>query len=193
MVIESTDRRAGILEATARVVIKIGLAKMSLDDVATQAGVSRATIYRHFSGGRDELLDALVMRELENFVAGLAEAVLEQQNLEDMFVMGLMRGHSQMVENELLHVTWDREPAELAERLGPRSYVLEDAVREFLADQLRRFDHPTDQIDADAEYLQRMVLSYIDNQGSWDLTDEAQVRRLVRAQFLSSVGDYSSR
>jgi AcrR family transcriptional regulator len=181
-------RREAIIDGTVSVLLKLGLAKMTLDDVAVESGVSRATVYRYFPGGRDELLDALVLRELEQFVGGLSEAVQGQDSLDDLLVAVLMRGHRQMVENRLLQVTWESEPNELLARLNPRSYVLEDVVLDFLVDQLSRVGHPADEVAADADYLQRMVLSFLDNQGSWDLGDEAAVRRLVETQFLSSIG-----
>jgi hypothetical protein len=38
-----------------------------------------------------------------------------------------------------------------------------------------------------AEYLARMLLSIIISPGSWDLSNEADVRRLVKTQFLASL------
>ncbi len=38
-----------------------------------------------------------------------------------------------------------------------------------------------------ADYLARLFLSYLGSQGSWDLTDEGDVRRLVRTQLLAGV------
>ena len=32
-----------------------------------------------------------------------------------------------------------------------------------------------------------MILSYINAQGSWDLTDRQQVRQLVRLEFLAGI------
>ena len=40
-----------------------GLAKTSLEDVATEAGLSRATLYRWFAGGRDQLITETVAWE----------------------------------------------------------------------------------------------------------------------------------
>ena len=51
------------------------IAKVTIDDIATEAGVSRATLYRLFPGGRDVLYDALRVRETEEFMAGLTERI----------------------------------------------------------------------------------------------------------------------
>jgi hypothetical protein len=38
-----------------------------------------------------------------------------------------------------------------------------------------------------ADYLARMFLSFVVNEGSWDLTDEAEVAELVRTRLLAGV------
>ena len=50
---------ARVLDATKACCERFGFAKLSVDDVAAEAGMSRATIYRLYPGGKDVLLDAL--------------------------------------------------------------------------------------------------------------------------------------
>ena len=45
-----------LLAATYRCVERFGMGKTTIDDIVKESGVSRATIYRQFAGGRDELL-----------------------------------------------------------------------------------------------------------------------------------------
>ena len=52
--------RERILQATYDCVGRWGLAKTTIEDAAREAGVSRATVYRYFPGGRDELIGAVV-------------------------------------------------------------------------------------------------------------------------------------
>ena len=54
--------RQRILAATAEVLGRNGMTKLSLSEVALQAGVSRPTLYRWFDSKRD-LLDAFVVWE----------------------------------------------------------------------------------------------------------------------------------
>jgi AcrR family transcriptional regulator len=67
-----TSRR--ILEATAEVLGRSGFGKLSLSDVATQAGVSRPTLYRWFAS-KEELIDAFSRYETEKFDNGIADAI----------------------------------------------------------------------------------------------------------------------
>ena len=64
--------RHRILRATADVLGRSGQAKLSLSDVALQAGVSRPTLYRWFSS-KDELLKAFGVFEREAFESGITQ------------------------------------------------------------------------------------------------------------------------
>ena len=59
----ATGGRERILEATYACVARYGLGKTTVEDAAREAGVSRATVYRHFPGGKDQLV-AEVWEEL---------------------------------------------------------------------------------------------------------------------------------
>lgn len=75
-----------MLDALHQAVEKWGLDKVTIDDVAHLSGVSRATIYRMFPGGRDVLFEALRVRNLNEFFAGLRAAVDRSDSLIDLVV-----------------------------------------------------------------------------------------------------------
>lgn len=58
------ERREQLLECATRLIVERGLSSCSLEEVAVQAGVSKALVYKYFAT-RDELLKALVSREYE--------------------------------------------------------------------------------------------------------------------------------
>lgn len=67
----STNER--ILLATAEVLGRNGMTKLSLSEVAQQAGVSRPTLYRWFAS-KEELLDAFGTWERQEFDNGISTA-----------------------------------------------------------------------------------------------------------------------
>lgn len=71
--VEDTSTRHRILVATAEVLGRSGQTKLSLSEVALQAGVSRPTLYRWFAS-KDELLDAFGVFEHETFDGGISRA-----------------------------------------------------------------------------------------------------------------------
>ncbi len=69
---DSTTRER-ILAATAEVLGRKGMTKLSLTEVALQASVSRPTLYRWF-GSKQDLLDAFSVWERQTFEWGVVEA-----------------------------------------------------------------------------------------------------------------------
>jgi len=69
--VEDTSTRHRILVATAEVLGRSGQTKLSLSEVALQAGVSRPTLYRWFAS-KGELLDAFGVFEREMFDNGIS-------------------------------------------------------------------------------------------------------------------------
>jgi AcrR family transcriptional regulator len=61
---DTTAARQRLVDAAETCVDRFGLAKTTLEDVARQAEVSRATVYRYFAN-RDELMLAVLVRDLE--------------------------------------------------------------------------------------------------------------------------------
>ncbi len=63
-----------IIAATLRCVSRWGVAKSTLDDIAREAGCSRATVYRVFPGGKDVVLLATARHEVEALLSDVAAA-----------------------------------------------------------------------------------------------------------------------
>jgi AcrR family transcriptional regulator len=80
----STSLVDRVLDAAETCCEKWGITKVTVDDIATEAGVSRATIYRLFPGGKDVLFEALRVRNLEDFFAVLRADVEGADSLEEV-------------------------------------------------------------------------------------------------------------
>lgn len=74
--------RDAILDATIEAVTLYGLAKLSMSDVATRAGISRPTLYKYF-GSKDELIEAVVQREALALVSAVMAAADEHRETRD--------------------------------------------------------------------------------------------------------------
>ena len=109
--------RERLLQATYDCVARWGLAKTTVEDAAREAGVSRATVYRYFPGGRDELISAVVGWEFARFFLRLYEEVHGAETLEEVMERGLMFAHRSMVEHVVLQRILVTEPDVLLPRL----------------------------------------------------------------------------
>ncbi|HBZ69362.1 MAG TPA: hypothetical protein DEP35_06365 [Deltaproteobacteria bacterium] len=76
----SLPTKARILEAAAGCMRRVGLQRLSMEEVARNAGVSRGSVYRYFPE-RAELVDAVLEREAERFVAQSRAAVERRRTL----------------------------------------------------------------------------------------------------------------
>lgn len=182
-----TGVRERILEGTSRSICARGV-RASLEDIAAESGCARATIYRHFPGGRDDLLAALVRYEHARFFVRLGEAVADATTIEELVERGLVVAHRALLELEVLQIVL-REQPELLEpslvRTGPSTLAL---VAQFLAPFLRDLGLADDALVAEhSDYLARMVLSYISSPGRFDLASPDEVADLVRCELLGGL------
>ena len=81
--VDDTSTRHRILVATAEVLGRSGQTKLSLSEVALQAGVSRPTLYRWFAD-KSELLEAFGVYEREMFDTGIGRATAASRGNEKL-------------------------------------------------------------------------------------------------------------
>jgi len=176
------------MDAVVGCVDRVGLSGFALEDVASAAGVGRATIYRHFEGGRTQLVREAVTREVARFWEFLAEAVAGEPDLEGRLVSGLMVARQRIAEYDLLQRLLAAEPDELLPALLSSEPLLHQVLRDYL-EQVLATSTLSDGVDVReaSDYLTRMLLAYIGTAGGWDMADRAEVRRLVRTQFLAGI------
>jgi AcrR family transcriptional regulator len=160
-----------------------GVAKTTLDDIAREAGCSRATVYRLFPGGKDVLLDAVAGRELASFFEGLrAEMERVAGDLEDLIVAGVTFAASALRDHRALQFLLAHEPEVVLPLVAfDRLDVVLDHAAAFCAPWLE--PHVGQEWAPRAgEWITRMVLSYsLVPADGFDLTTEADARRFVRS------------
>lgn len=181
-----------LLAATYRCVERFGLGKTTIDDIAKESGVSRATIYRQFAGGRDELLLETVGWELSNYFNRLADQVRDAPSLTELLRRGLAFAHRSVAEHAVLRKVMETEPERLLPLLTTEAAKTLPFIADFLLPYLRREAEagrlrPGVDIDRAAEYLARSILSLIGAPGRWDLDDPAQVSDLVEVELLGGI------
>ena len=112
-----TPAETRILDATKVCCERHGIAKVSIDDIAAEAGVSRATLYRMYPGGKDVVFDALRVRELEEFFDHLQVAVIGSTSLEDLLVGTVVAATNEMRNDQHLAIMLMSEPGETLAQL----------------------------------------------------------------------------
>jgi len=163
-----------------------GVARTTLDDVAREAGCSRATIYRLFPGGKDVLVDAVAVRELTTFLDGLA-AELDRcaGDLEGLLVAGVTCASRTIRDHAALQLLLRHEPEVVLPLVAfDRLDVLLDAAAAFAAPWLEPHVGP-EWAPRAVEWVARMILSYtFAPADGFDLANEVEARRFVRTFVL---------
>jgi AcrR family transcriptional regulator len=149
-----------VLDAAKRCCERWGMQKVTIDDIVAESGISRATIYRLFPGGRDVLYEALRARETEEFFVELEEQIRGATTFEEVVVRGIVAGTRALQADEGLKLMLASEPGEVAANLTieglPRIFRVATA---YLTPWFAPFIGK-EQSARLAEWLSRVVISY---------------------------------
>lgn len=104
---DGIERRA--VDALLACVARHGLGKTTLDDVAREAGCSRATLYRYFSGKR-RLVRLTLLFESSRIAATIRAAADEHATLEDSVVAIVRTATRELREHAALQFVLAFEP-----------------------------------------------------------------------------------
>jgi AcrR family transcriptional regulator len=175
---ESIEERA--VQATLACVARHGLAKTTFDDVAREVGCARATLYRYF-GGKRQLVLITVAREAARIAATIRDAADAEVTFEDAVVAMFVRAARELREHEALQFLFAFEP----ELVLP--HVTFEAGNRFLvgagsavSPAIARF-LPAERVERAGEWLARVAFAHaLSPTSPIDLTDEAEIRALVR-------------
>jgi AcrR family transcriptional regulator len=126
--VETLGTGARILDAAFEAVARFGLSRLTVDDVARLAGVSRQTVYRYFDS-RDALILALVAREEEALLEGVRAAHREAPSLREAIRRSVLYCLRATREHPLLDRLLASEPEVLLPYLTTRAGGLIDRAR----------------------------------------------------------------
>lgn len=180
--------RERLLQATYSCVARYGIAKTTVEDAAREAGVSRATVYRHFPGGKDQLVRETILWESARFFARLTPLVEGASSLGELLEELVVFGHRAIEEHDVLQKVLQTEPELLLPQLTVGSAALVAIIKSLLLPWLADASlAPGTTAEQAGDHLARMLLSLIGAPGRWDLADPDDVRRLVQHHLLAGI------
>jgi AcrR family transcriptional regulator len=187
-VAQSADTRTRIIEAAHDRVLVDGVTRTTVESVAQHAGISRATIYRYFPGGREELTAAVVSWEVGRFVEQLQADGADAAGFAEWLARRLQAARRRLDEHEVLQRALAEEADQVLPPLVSVMPILQGMLRDEMAERLEgeQLRPGVDRGQA-ADLLSRLLLSFMGTAGVWELDDPAEVDRLVRTQLLAGV------
>jgi AcrR family transcriptional regulator len=166
---EDADSVTGrILDAALGQFEDFGLRRSTMEDIARRCGLSRITIYRRFPK-KENLIEAVVLRELRNFLGDLASVGGPDISPEDRMIERLAFALQYLRNHPLLRRLLRTEPEAILPSLTVNGGPVVDLAREQVAAFIRRdlFGSRTPpalaerRIQTIAELGVRIVLSFI--------------------------------
>ena len=185
---DRSSTRVRIVDGALRCVARQGIAKSTVDDMAREAGLSRATVYRTFPKGKEGILGAVVETELARLFSSLAVAMGEAGDLEDVLVAGMVTSARWLRGHEALGYLLEHEPGAVLPYLtfgGLDRLLL--AAGDLAAPFFARWLEP-EQASRAAEWAVRIVMAYCANPApGTDLCDPDDARALVHTFVLPGI------
>lgn len=180
------EAELAVLDATSRCWDAHGWDKVTIEEICEAAGVSRATLYRMFPGGRDVLFEAMRTLSLRNFFTALLVRVEGAEDLEEVLVRCISVAHAELSNDKNLAAMLATAPGETLGDLTVHGVSrIVRVASEFIIPLLDQF-LPRSESEEIVEVLCRLVISvYLAPSATLDFSDERTVRRLVRSYLIS--------
>lgn len=160
----SVDTATRILDATLATMADHGIARLSLEDVARRAGLSRQTVYRYFPS-KGDLVEATVLREEQVFIAAMVSAAGRQRELESALRVAIEAAMRTGQAHALLNRLLATEPESLVTLVttdrGPVLSAARQALQEILSAWLPRV--PKARLLMATDVVARLLVSYVVN------------------------------
>ena len=172
----SVDRpvRERVLDAATAITTESGWGHVTMAKVAALAGVSRQTVYNEY-GAKPALGQAMVLRELDRFLAVVAHELDTRVDLVDAIRAAAQGAFAMAKDNPLLHsvlasahsVTAGSGPGsdnDLLPFLTTDAAPLIDAAKSVITERLDRFPELTlspSELDGSVDAIVRLVLSHV--------------------------------
>lgn len=175
------EARRRIVEAATACIDRLGLAKTSLSDIATEAGVTRQTVYRYFPSLAD-ILTAVAVAGAEEFAERMAHHLASFDSPVEVAVESVMFAIRTLPDEPYLGLLLQAGEADTF-TVGVTSPIAFDLGARILRSVPVDWPAAGVTTDADlqglAEVLMRLFISFLQYPSTPPLTDD-QLRALVR-------------
>lgn len=162
---DQESARARLLDAAEACFQRFGVAKTTVEDVAGEARVSRATVYRYFEG-RDALVLGVLLRDVQRFLLRLEKRIAAQESFAQAMVDGVLFTVDTVRADARLAMLFAPEAAGLTESIVGASDALFATTTGFLRPYFEAAQ-ASGQLRADvdlddaAEWILRCVISLL--------------------------------
>lgn len=183
---QNPDTQARILEAAITCVKKWGIEKVTLNDIAQEAGVTRPTVYSYF-GSRDEVVRYALMQSGVTFSQEMLKYVDKFSTPQERVIEGMLYALKRLPKEPVLALLQEGGLTGFLNAYAltvPESYEIRHALFKQI---LGTVDLPEEELDEITEVATRFLLSLLTLQGGKKRT-EKELRSFLERRLLPALG-----
>lgn len=180
------DTQARILEAAIVCVKRWGIEKVTLNEIAQEAGVTRPTVYSYF-GSRDEVVQFALLQSAYTFSAELLSVVSKFKTAQERAIESVMYTLNKLPSEPALELLQQSALANIMNNYALRVPEGNEIRRSLLKFVLVDIELSDDELDEVTEVATRFVLSLLTLEGPKKRSDQ-EMRAFLQHRLLPALG-----
>lgn len=184
------DTTKRVLDAALAEMSEFGIRRTTVESVAQRAGLARMTVYRRYAG-KNVLVQAVVVREMRRFLAGLTRSLEDERTvagaLERGFAAGLLAWYAHPMGRRVVSSEPEAVLPYLTRDAAPALAVVTAFIRGRLEHMADVGEIAPDALAAASEATTRLAQSYALTPEHDGPPSEAELRAVARRLILPLV------
>ena len=180
------DTQQRIVDATVRCVKKWGIAKVTLNDIAKEAGVTRPTVYSYFSN-RDEVVQFAMLQSAYGFAQKLLKHIDTYETPEARTIEAVMFALKRLPSEPYLELMADAGLANIMNEHALRAEEGNEIRRSIFRLIFRGLEVDREELDEIVEVTTRFVLSLLTLKSERKRNDR-EMREFLCRRLLPALG-----
>ncbi|HYI35891.1 MAG TPA: TetR/AcrR family transcriptional regulator [Thermoleophilaceae bacterium] len=154
--------RERILDACLQAAAAVGLQRTTIEDVVRRSGLGRMTVYRRFAR-RDDLVEALMLRECRRFLAAVADGLASEEEPEQRVAAAFVAAMRFVRTHPLTRRAAESEPGSVLDTVAAGDGRILAMGRGFIAAEIRAGAPSVDPRRAErvADVVARLFVTYV--------------------------------
>lgn len=180
------DTQARIVEAAVRCVKRWGIEKVTLNDIAKEAGVTRPTVYSYFSN-RDEVVQFALLQSAYVFAQKLLRHIQDYETAEVRTIEAVMFSLKRLPSEPYLELMSDSGLAKIMNEHALRTHEGKEIRRSIFRLIFTGLETSDEELDEIVEVTTRFVLSLLSVKSDKKRSDK-ELRAFLCRRLLPALG-----
>ncbi|HET8685274.1 MAG TPA: TetR/AcrR family transcriptional regulator [Methanosarcina sp.] len=180
---ETHDR---ILDAAISCVKRWGVEKVTLNDIAQEAGVTRPTVYSYF-GNRDEVIQVALLRSAYTFSAEMLKHISKFESVKEKIIESVIYSLKKLPNEPALALLKESSLAQIINTYALRMPEGNEIRRSLFKFIMNGKDVSDEELEEIIEVATRFVLSLLTLEGPKKRTDK-ELRGFLERRLLPALG-----